>query len=91
MRNYYKSGDWNAICDRCGFRFKASSLKKDWQGLMVCEEDFERRHPMDFLKVTPDKIAVPWTRSEPTTATNILQDNFGLGTEYLGYSYIGRP
>lgn len=64
MINYYKSGDWNAICDRCGFKFKASALKEDWQGLRVCEKDFEMRHPMDFLRVKPEKIGVSWVRGE---------------------------
>lgn len=59
-----KWGDWNAICDICGFRFKASELTKDWQGLMVCKQDYEMRHPQDFLRVRPDNPAVPWSRPE---------------------------
>jgi hypothetical protein len=90
MNNYYKPGDWNAICDRCGFKFKASQLKEDWQGLRVCAEDFETRHPMDFLRVKEDKIGVPWTRLEPNDDTVIETIGTPLGTEYLGLSYIGR-
>ena len=33
--NKFVSGQWNAICDRCGFKFKSSELKKDWQGLQA--------------------------------------------------------
>lgn len=29
---------------------------------MVCREDFEQRHPSDFLRVQKEKIAVPWSR-----------------------------
>lgn len=61
---FLKWGDWNAICDICGFRFKASELTKDWQGLMVCKQDYEQRHPQDFLRVRPDNPAVPWSRPE---------------------------
>lgn len=61
---YFKSGDWNAVCDFCGFKFKASELKLDWRGFRVCEEDFELRHPLDFLRAKPDKIKVPWTRPD---------------------------
>lgn len=68
MRNYYKSGDWNAICDRCGFKFKASQLKEDWQGFRVCKDDFEMRHPQDFIRARVDKIYVPWVRGEPATS-----------------------
>lgn len=61
----YKPGQWNAICDRCGFKFKSSELRKDWQGLMVCKHDFETRHPQDFLRVKPEKIAPSWARPQP--------------------------
>lgn len=57
-------GDWNAICDVCGFRFKASEMKKRWDNLMVCEQDYELRHPQDFLRVRGDRPAVPWSRPE---------------------------
>ncbi len=48
--------DWNAICDRCGFRYRASELKRNWQGLRVCAEDFEPRNSQEFVRgVKPDK------------------------------------
>lgn len=88
---YYKPGDWNAICDSCGRKFKASQLKKRWDGFMVCNEDFELRHPQDFVKAKNDKIDVPWAR------TNI--DGVFIVVPYVGYiddnyianqdSYIG--
>lgn len=61
---YYKPGDWNAICDRCGFQYKASQLKKTWDGLMVCSKDWEPRQPQDFVKGVKDNQAVPWSRDE---------------------------
>lgn len=46
----------NAICDVCGFKYRASELKLRWDGLRVCAEDFERRHPQEFVRaVRPDK------------------------------------
>lgn len=61
----YKPGQWLAVCDRCGFEFLAKDLKKDWQGLMVCSNDYELRNPQDFIRVRPEKITPPWTRPEP--------------------------
>jgi hypothetical protein len=66
MRNQYISGDWNAICDRCGFKFKASELKEEWTGFRVCSSCFEMRHPQTLLKVPEDDPSVPWARPEPT-------------------------
>lgn len=64
LRNYYKDGDWNAICDGCGFKFKASTLRKRWDGFMVCKEDFEYRHPQDYIRGPRGERALPWTRPE---------------------------
>lgn len=63
---YFKSGDWSVICDSCGFKFKASQLRKRWDGFYVCAADWEPRHPMDFLKTPDESKPLPWTRPEPT-------------------------
>lgn len=93
-RNYYKPGDWNAICDRCGFKFKASELKEEWTGLRVCKDDFEQRHPLDFLRARTEQVSVPWVRLDPPTAvpiTAILSTNESLGIQYLGENTLGGP
>ena len=72
-QNTLKLGDWNARCDVCGFKFKASKLKKRWDNLMVCEQDYEHRHPMDFFKGKPDDPSVSWTR--PVESTDLTEYN----------------
>lgn len=62
----YDKGDWKAICDICGGEFKASTLKKRWDGFMVCHKDWETRHPQDFVRGVADLQAPIWTRSEPS-------------------------
>ena len=62
--DYLKRGDWNAICDVCGFKYKASELKRRWDNLYVCDVDWEPRHPQDFLKGKRDKQNTPWSRPE---------------------------
>jgi hypothetical protein len=63
---FYKKADWKSICDRCGFLYKASQLKKEWNGLRVCKVCWEPRHPQDFVRGKKDDQSVPWTRSEST-------------------------
>lgn len=65
---YFKSGDFNAQCDVCGFKFKGSQLKKRWDGLMVCDEDWEQRHPQELIRPVQDQNRLPWTRPESTNA-----------------------
>ena len=43
----YASGKHSvAICDRCGFRYKYTQLKKEWTGFRVCSECYEPKHPL---------------------------------------------
>lgn len=65
--NYYKHGEWNAYCDVCGFRFKSGQMRKRWDGMMVCDKDWEQDHPQKYLKVREDKQSVPWVRVEGTS------------------------
>lgn len=65
MNNHYVAGEWNAVCDRCGFHFKSGALKKEWTGLMVCGQCWEPRHPQTLIKVPEEQGAPPWTRPEP--------------------------
>lgn len=62
----WKRGQWNALCDVCGFKYKATDLKQRWDGLMVCNADWEPRHPQEMIRVLPDQSKLPWTRPEPT-------------------------
>lgn len=64
MKTYYKAGSWNAVCQSCGFRFKAQQLMKRWDGLMVCEKDYELDHPQKYLRVKPDNQTVPFVSPE---------------------------
>ena len=68
---HFVSGDYNVVCDRCSRKMKASKLKKEWTGLMVCGECFEHRHPQDFLRTRHEKIAVPWSRPQADTPQQI--------------------
>jgi len=59
-------GDWDAMCDVCGRKFKASKLKMRWDGIMACPQDWEPRQPQDFVRGVPDPLLVPWVRDEAT-------------------------
>lgn len=60
----YIAGDFWRICERCGFRKRASHTFKTWDGLYVCAEDFETRHPQDFVRGRRDNQNVPDPRPE---------------------------
>ena len=76
----WRSNDhWN-ICDRCGFAKRTSELRETWEGLIVCEEDWEPRQPQDLVRGVKDNQApVGLTRPEPedveVTVTRIDNSN----------------
>ena len=66
LSNQYKSGDHLVTCDRCGFTIYASESKKTWDGLVVCEADYEPRHPQTWF-VRADNQSVKDPRPPPET------------------------
>lgn len=80
MKNHLILGNWNALCDSCGRKFKALDLQKRWDGLMVCKEDWEMRHPSDFLRVQKEKINVEFSRPYPAQDT-YLPENLWINTQ----------
>ena len=63
-QNQYKHGDFNRICDRSGFKVKASETRREWNGLIVRTVDWEIRQPQDFVRGVPDHQVVPYPRPE---------------------------
>ena len=61
----YQKGKWNVICDVCGFQFFNTQVRKRWDNLIVCDDDFETDHPQKYLRVRPDGLPVPFIRREP--------------------------
>lgn len=62
----YRSGDFWRCCDVCGFDYRASQTLKRWDGLYVCINDWEARHPQDHVRAHMDRQRVPDARPEPT-------------------------
>jgi len=60
---FYKKGSWNGICDVCSFKFKFTELRKRWDGLVVCEKDFEHDHPQKYIRVRESGLSVPVIRN----------------------------
>ena len=53
-REYYVPGLWNIYCQSCGRKYKSNEIRKRWDGLYVCDEDWEPRHPQDFVRGVPE-------------------------------------
>jgi hypothetical protein len=49
----YVHGTHNILCAECGFKYKRNQLTKRYDGLLVCDKDWEEEHPMDRKRKTP--------------------------------------
>jgi len=58
----FKSGLHWVCCDRCGFDYYHTEVREEWNGLVVCRECYEPRHPQDFVRGKADKIVGDWPR-----------------------------
>lgn len=51
---------------------------------MVCEEDWEQRHPQDLLRVQREQISVPWSRPYPAQDTYLPETLWTKPEDVLG-------
>lgn len=63
----YASGKYAiAICDRCGFRYKNTQLRREWTGFRVCSECYEPKEPqLEPLPHVSDAQALRNPRPQP--------------------------
>lgn len=91
-KTFWRDGDYSAICDVCGFKFKASTLKERWDGLKVCSKDWEARHPQEFLRVIPEQNKLVWTRPEPIDSFSLVCTLItSQGIAGIGVAGCARP
>lgn len=77
----YISGSHWALCDQCGSQFREEDLQETWDHFWVCDEDYETRHPQDFLRVRAEVISVEQPiRPEDTTNTVTAATTIGAVT-----------
>ena len=62
----WQPGNHWVYCDRCASAIRSEDAMTTWDGLIVCPDDFELRHPQDFVRGRADDIvAKDPVRSEP--------------------------
>ena len=56
----YATGKFaKGLCDRCGFEYKLLELKEEWNGLKVCSNCYEPKHPqLEPLRAKADPEAL---------------------------------
>tara|TARA_R100000935_G_C2814636_1_gene156665 strand:- start:246 stop:587 length:342 start_codon:yes stop_codon:yes gene_type:complete len=76
-----------ALCDRCAFEYKLNELKKEWNGLKVCPDCYETKHPQlepSTVKADPEALYKPRPNNDNevgegfvvVTSSSIFQSDF---------------
>ena len=59
MARFARGNHAYGISDRSGFRYRLKDMKKEWNGLLVGKDEFERKHPQLIpRRVIPDAEAL---------------------------------
>ncbi len=94
MQNYYKPGCWNVLCMVCGVEFKSDEIRKRWDGLLVCKNDYEDRNILDFTRVKPEMGSVPFSNPDPGIDSFVpvtYYDTAKAGLAIAGQAVSGTP
>ena len=95
-KDFFRLGDWNARCDQCYLKCKASEMFLRWDNCRVCYRCIEIRNPQDFVKGIPDVQSPPWTRPTPPptfasggTGATGSSDGGALGNDQYDQPMLG--
>lgn len=86
--DYYGFGNFNANCSMCHGKFKASELRRHWQGMFRCIRCWEPRQPQDFVRAGPPEEPVPWAQP-PNDVFVQVECDFQTRSALPGYGTPG--
>lgn len=89
----YIPGDFWRVCDRSGFEIRRSEARREWNGLLVRDKDWEPRHPQDFVRGVPDHQNVSDPRPRPAdrragTLTTFIFEDYNIGDTAISVGSI---
>jgi len=61
-------GNWKVACHVCGMWFPSGEIKKRWDGLLVCDKDWETRHPQTLIKLRGETAVPTFVSKDPIDA-----------------------
>tara|TARA_R100001460_G_scaffold48702_1_gene86800 strand:- start:2550 stop:3287 length:738 start_codon:yes stop_codon:yes gene_type:complete len=72
MARFAVGKDAYGISDRSGFRYRLRNMRKEWNGLLVGEDEYEEKHPqLEPRRVVADLQALRDPRPDISELTNV--------------------
>lgn len=94
-KEVYIPGRFNIYCMSCNRKYKSNEILKRWDGLLVCKDDWEPRHPQDFVRGIQEKSNIlPYSfdvdgYQAPAVPGNLTNSTAISGQAYSGYAISG--
>lgn len=70
----YVAGRHWLTCDVCGFVIDSREARERWDGAVVCPEDWESRHPQDFVRGREDEQYAGWPQRPDDDGYSVAPD-----------------
>ena len=87
MSKYATGKSAYGISDRSGFRYRLRDMRKEWNGLLVGKDEWERKQPqLEPIRATPDPQALRDPRPEQNLSE---QRNIQYGFNPVGLKFDG--
>jgi hypothetical protein len=84
-------GNWKVMCHVCGFYYPSGEIKKRWDGLLVCPDDYETRHPQTLRGPHRTEKPPPFISKDTDDSFTGVCDYFGsMGLSGYGTSGCAR-
>ncbi len=82
-QDYFAPGQWNFNCQQCGRKLKSGEGLLEWDGLRVCRDCIDPRHPQELVRPVQDPKPIPWSAQSA--------DLFVTPTYQTSHSLNGMP
>lgn len=73
----WKKGSHWVECQRTGRVIRAEDARKEWTGLIVAKEEWEPRHPQEFIRGIPDNPSAQGLTVSESPGNSVAPD-FGI-------------
>ena len=78
-KDSYRPGGTYGICDICGGKYRLKELRRQWNGLLACRDDWSPQHPQEHLRGVQERIKYPGEvrpeQEDTFVSTPVTQDD----------------
>jgi hypothetical protein len=83
-------GNWKVACHVCGIWYTSSEIRKRWDGVLVCPQDYEERHPQTLIRINSRSSVPEFISKDPDpTYVSAGQCSVSGNSGFAGFAVAG--